>query len=336
VSATTLDRYERFVATSPQGTIFSTPWWLEAVAPGAFQVLLAEAEGEIHAAWPVVSRSAGPSLPLIVQPSLTPWLGILYGPPGEQKRQTRLGRERQLTDQLVSQLPPFRMLQTAFHRNYDYWTPLYWAGFTQTTRYTFVFEDLNIDVVWKGLAENVRRQVRKAEKLGLTVEATDDLAAFWSVHVQTFGRHGRQVPYDLELVRRIDAACRSRDARRLLIARDREGRVHAGIYVVWDSRSVYYLMGGADRHLRNSGAMSLTMWEAIRLAAGFSKSFDFEGSMLEPVERFVRAFGALPVPYSVITKFASPVWRFAYELRGAVRRRFHRTSSADARDTAGD
>ncbi len=336
MSASPDDRYERFVAASPQGTIFSTPWWLNAVAPGAFQVLLAELDGEIQAAWPIVPQSRGAPGRFIVQPSLTPWLGILYGPPGEEKRQTRLGRERQLTDQLVAQLPACRMVRAAFHRSYGYWTPLSWAGFTQTTRYTFVLEPLEEAAVWKGLGESVRRQVRKAEKEGVAVEATDDLDAFWSVHAQTFRRQGLGVPYDLELVRRIDAACAPRAVRRILLARDRQGRVHAGVYLVWDARSAYYLMGGADHQLRSSGAMSLAMWEAIRFAAGVSNAFDFEGSMLQPVERFVRAFGALPHPYSVVTRFASPMWRLAYELRAAGRRLLPLSSPSRPPDVAGD
>ena len=90
-----------------------------------------------------------------------------------------------------------------------------------------------------------------------------------------------------------------------MIAEDSEGQRHAGIYIVWDENSVYYLMGGGDPLLRRSGATSLCMWEAILFAASLKKSFDFEGSMLEPVERFFRGFGADQIPYFSISRTPS-------------------------------
>jgi len=68
-------------------------------------------------------------------------------------------------------------------------------------------------------------------------------------------------------------------------------------------------MGGADSELRNSGATSLCMWEAIKHAATVTKRFDFEVSMIEPIERFFRAFGAILMPYFRITKTPSRLLR---------------------------
>ena len=39
------------------------------------------------------------------------------------------------------------------------------------------------------------------------------------------------------------------------------------------------------------------MWEGIQFAAKKSKCFDFEGSMIEGIENFVRQFGGEPVVY---------------------------------------
>jgi len=42
--------YDDFVASSPQGSIFQTSWWLEAVAPGKYTLLLIKENEEILAA----------------------------------------------------------------------------------------------------------------------------------------------------------------------------------------------------------------------------------------------------------------------------------------------
>ncbi|MNZ86002.1 hypothetical protein D3C78_1048120 [compost metagenome] len=95
----------------------------------------------------------------------------------------------------------------------------------------------------------------------------------------------------------------------MFIAEDDQGRRHAGVYLIWDENSAYYLMGGGDPELRNSGATSLCMWEAIRFSATVTRRFDFEGSMLEPVEHFFRAFGAIQQPFSCASKTPSRLLR---------------------------
>ncbi len=126
-----------------------------------------------------------------------------------------------------------------------------------------------------------------------------------------------KVPYDRALVARVDAACASRNARRIFVARGADGTPHAVAYVVWDKRSAYYLMGGGDPALRNSGATALVLWSAIQFAASVAPAFDFEGSMLEPVERFVRAFGARPESYSALERITSPSYLMYRAIRQA-------------------
>lgn len=117
----------------------------------------------------------------------------------------------------------------------------------------------------------------------------------------TFERQGRSIPYNKDVVKRIDDACSLGNARKIIGVQDLNGILHAAIYIIWDRNSAYYLMGGSDPKLRNSGAFSLCMWEAIKFAATVSSRFDFEGSMLEPIERFFRHFGARQVPYFNVT-----------------------------------
>jgi hypothetical protein len=103
----------------------------------------------------------------------------------------------------------------------------------------------------------------------------------------------------------LDNSCKANNSRKIFYARDDQGTVHAAIYIVWDEISAYYLMGGTDQSYRNSGATSLCMWEAIKFASTVTERFDFEGSMIESVERFFRAFGARQIPYFQIRKVNS-------------------------------
>lgn len=113
----------------------------------------------------------------------------------------------------------------------------------------------------------------------------------------------------------MDTACAGHNARKILFAVDREKRIHAAIYIIWDKNSAYYLMGGSDPDLRHSGATSLLVWETIKYAATVTKRFDFEGSMIEPIERFFRAFGAQQSPYFHITKTTSVLLNIVLSIR---------------------
>lgn len=313
------NRYDQFVSRSPQGTLFCTTWWLNAVAPNFHRILTVEEGGEVQAAWPIVVRSFPIIGSLLTHTPLTPWLGVLYAPAGREKTCTRLAREQRLATELIAKLPPFGALSTHFHRNFGYWSPFFWHGFSETTRYTYVLEPLDdLDRIWEGMRENIRREIRKAQSSGVAVEIAEDLEDLWSAHKLTFARQGLPMPYGLGFVRRIDEACAARGARRIFIGRGRDGGVHAAAYVVWDERSAYYLLGGSDPAQRSSGAASLVLWEAIRFSSTVAPCFDFEGSMMEPVDRFFRSFGAKPCPFSVISKIRSPLWRAAYGAKSGL------------------
>ena len=153
----------------------------------------------------------------------------------------------------------------------------------------------------------MRREIRKARRL---LEVRDDLGLdlLHAVWAKTFARQGLELAHPLALLARLDAACAARGARATLFAQDEAGRVHAVAYIVWDAHAAYYLLGGGDPDLRTSGAASLLMWEAILRSRAVTDVFDFEGSMLKPVERFFRSFGARQAPYLYVSR-ASPAIR---------------------------
>lgn len=273
----------------PTHALFQEEWWLDTVAPGAWRALTVESGGRLRARWPIVEkRRAG--LRVLSQPPLTPFLGPWLDP-GEGKASRRLAVEKDLAQALIAQLPRFDLMLVNCHYELTNWLPFHWSGFTQTTAYSYVLEDLSDEgELWSGLQENVRREIRKA-RARVEVESTVDAGALCEVATRTFGRQNRPMPYSPALVSRIVAACADRGCGEVLLARDADGHVHAGALIVWDDRSAYYLMGGGDPQFRTSGAHSLVLWEAILRCRTRTRAFDFEGSMVEPIERFFRGFG---------------------------------------------
>lgn len=278
--------------------LFCQPWWLDAVAgEDGWDVVLVQKGGRVVGAMPFSTRRYRGFTFLGGAPltqHLGPWIRPFQG-----KSANALSYEKEILSGLVSALPRHDHFSQNWHHTRSNWLPLYWRGFSQTTRYTYILQDLSDQQrLWSGLRENIRRDIRKATtRYSLTVRRDLDVRAFLSLNRMTFARQGSRLPYSEQLVERLDAAAGSRGRREIFVAVDDQDRPHAGAYIVWDRNTAYYLMGGSDPALRQSGAMSLCLWEAICFAASVSQSFDFEGSMLEPVERYFRAFGAEQRPY---------------------------------------
>lgn len=298
--------YRRLCDEEAALPLFLQAWWLDATCgEEGWNVALVTKGEQVHAALPYRYRRVR-GLRVLSQPPLTPFLGPWLRETGAKKAND-YGRQKDLMTALIGQLPAY----DHYHQNWSpaitNWLPFYWQGFRQTTGYTYALQEIaDTDVIWAGLRENIRREIRRAEnRAGVSVAGDASLDDFLKLNDLTFARQGRKRPYSHDYVRRLDAACAARDCRRIFIARDSQGRAHAGAYMVWNAESAYYLMGGGDPELRGSGGTSLCMWEAIRFAAGVSRRFDFEGSMIEPVERFFRAFGAEQVPYFKVSRTPS-------------------------------
>ncbi len=280
--------------------VFEQPWWLDAVAPGRWGEAIVRRGDEIVARLPYTYRREL-GLEAIVQPPLTqvlgPWLA-----PTDGKYARRLETEKKLLGELVDELPPVDLFRQSFSHTLTNWLPFYWAGFEATVRYTYRIDDLtDLDAVRAEFQEQVRRGIKKAEG---ALEVVDDfpLDELLRLNAETFARQGLEPPYSDALVRRLDAACSARSARRILGAVDVDGRTHAALYVVWDERTLYPIINARDPELQAFGSNTLLYWEAIRLASEVSEAFDFEGSMIEPIEHFVRAFGGRQTPYLSISK----------------------------------
>ena len=71
--------YDDLVAVSPQSSIYCNRWWLDAVAPGRYQILENWKGGTLFAAWPIVFTE-NKGCKAYTMPSLAQKLGILFRP----------------------------------------------------------------------------------------------------------------------------------------------------------------------------------------------------------------------------------------------------------------
>lgn len=276
-------------------SIFEQPWWLEAVAPGRWEVKEVRQGNRVVARLPLVAtKRMGQKLygmPICTQ-TMGPWLDC-----ATTNRVKMLAKEKELINQLLEQIADKAQVDMYLDTRLQYTLPFRWKGYRCEPQYSYRFGDLtDTDALFRGMKDSRKSVIRKAEK-ELTVSDSDGIEVLLEMQEKTFARQGRKCPIPEEVIRSIDKACSEHNARMLLTARDNEGHIHAASYFVYDDKVCYYIMSGADPEYRNSGAGSLLIWEGIKRAARVSRAFDFEGSNIEDIETNFRSFGADYVIY---------------------------------------
>jgi GNAT acetyltransferase-like protein len=298
------ETYREFCQRQVDLPVFFQDWWLDVVCEkGKWDVCLSKDNGDnIKGVLPFY-RTTFFGMKVIKMPDLTPNLGIWMNYPnvgGKQKASYRFGKR--VIEDLIMQLPKVMYYAQRHPIQLTNWLPFFWDGYKQTTRYTFRIEQpIDLKEAYAKFKSSTRNKISKAKKEVELIE-TDDIELFYKINQLTFERQGLKMPYSLAFLKKIDAALFKRKQRKILLARDVENRYHAGIYLVWDKKTVYNLLLGADTKLRNSGAVQRLLWEGIQIAAAKKRTFDFEGSMMPNIESVFRSFGGKLTPYSKIYK----------------------------------
>ncbi|GHV49772.1 hypothetical protein FACS1894181_09450 [Bacteroidia bacterium] len=295
------EKYRALCREEPSLPVFSRDWWLDAVCgESKWDVLLEEEKGCIRATFPLYK----PLPHLVTMPPCTQTMGPWFAPgAADTKYTTDLGKKQTICKAFIHELAP----NSSFLQNFNYqitdWLPFYWAGFTQTTRYTYLLENINNpSLLWSRMSANIRRNITKAkEKRQITVRRGIPTGELARILALTFGRQQLKAGH-IPVLERLVAEARKRGQGDIWGGYDANGALHAAVFTVWQESSAYYIAGGGDPALRDSGAHSLVMWEAILGASEHTSLFDFEGSMLPGVERFFREFGATQTPYFSIAK----------------------------------
>lgn len=293
--------YKDWCAKHPEIPLFLQYDWMNCVAKSQqWDVALVGSKNDVQAFMPYFKKRKL-QFEIITVPPLTPYIGPWIHYPEGQKEATRLSYEKKMMEQLIDQLPKTDKFIQYFHPEITNWLPFYWAGFEQSTRYTYVLNDLSsTDLLYQELQGNIRREIAKASK-SLSIVESDSVDTLHQLKLKNYQAKGKELNYSEAYFIRIVKTLQKKEACKIWIA-EKDDKAVASLLVTWDADSAYYLAGAADIEYKNSGAMSLLMWTAIQFSAGVTNKFNFEGSMVEPIERFFRSFGAKQTPYFEIRK----------------------------------
>jgi len=281
--------------------LFSQDWWLDCVCgEDKWDVLLIEQNGAVEASFPFYM----PVSKVITMPPLTKTMGIWFNPAFILPNYTKeLLRKQRLCTAMIQQLPAFSSFLQNFHHTFTDWLPFYWAGFKQTTRYTYVLPDIrNESEVWNNFSKEMKKNIIQAQtKYKLTVKRGIDSESFIALHGYIM-KGKSHTDRNFCRLRKLISLTVSKHIGDIWGAFDEDGNLHAAQFIIWHGNCAFCLAGGSNPDFRKSGGHALVLWEGIRYTSTVVSSLNFLGSMIQGIEYFNRGFSAIQTPYFSISK----------------------------------
>ncbi len=304
---TNKERYEQFCQAT-YVPIYSKSWWMDAVCGKEnWSVWLYESGGNVLAAMPYYKERRG-NYNYITKAPLTQNNGIIFKEDPKRKRVS----EAELQEKIINAACAFIEAQGVdayeqqFQTSFQNWLPFFWNGYTNMLRYTYIIEDISdMDAVWANISSKYKNEIRKGMRMTyVDTEITPE--QFYIEHERIYRRQGKTSPFSIELWMKLYHSCHTHRACQMFCARDNDDNLHALLFLVWDERRVYHILGGYMPEYSRSQAYPALIWHGIEFAHQKGLIYDFEGSVIQRIATAFRQFGGVPTPYYRIRKVFNP------------------------------
>jgi len=309
------DKYLKFYSEHQDIPIFSQPWWLDAICQNNWDVILIEQSDKIIASFPYYKTKTKKIFTHIGMPPLTQKLGpyIVYDS-NIKSENKKIGYEHEIYNEIINKLPKFDNLKINFDKKYKNWLPFYWKDFKQTTRYTYILDNISDhDSLFNNYSKSKKQPIQKAKEL-FTLKYDLPKDDFYSYFSEVVRERRKVIQFSKDLFSRLYDAVYEHKAGRTFYCTDKENNIHAINMVVWDKECAYYLLAIRTKKYNTSGGTEFLVDETIKYVSQFVNSFDFEGSMIKGVEESYRHYGTRQTEYYTIYKHNNPVLKMFYAI----------------------
>ena len=290
-----------------------TPQWMDAVCvKGNWDVALAKnGSGELTGVLVYHIRKYR-GFTLILMPPMTAYNGIHIFYPSDYKVHKTISHEVKVTKELMDQLPKCSLYFQQYYPAFQNWLPFYWAGYKQTTRYTYLMDKtIGKETLKQKLKGNLRRSFNQLEKI--TEIRDHDYDSLYPLLVKSFEKKNKPLPYNPKAVRQLFENFKGTDR---IIAKGchhkETGELMAGVVIARDKERNYGIINFNMPDATPNGALGYLIWETMfQLDTTIT---DFEGWMLKEVEFYLRAFGGQLSPHYKIQKIHNPILKLAISI----------------------
>lgn len=310
-------QWDLFVSQSPQGNIYHCHQYLTNLLPQWEAVVITEG-AQIVAAMPYECHQKW-GIRYARQPFFAQYLGILFCEKSDNTYKN-LEFQKKAVQAIHETLPSnIKLLDFHFAPQFNYDLALLWLGWTQRMRFTYWVDiSKGYEVFLQSSASHVRREIKKTDEAGIQIKVENSPEKVVGIlkMAKPEAAKGVEAHYFQALINNSRHYFETQQSC-CLIAYDVERPIAGIIYFFFKNKMIYY-QGSTLPEYKNSGAMTKIIAESVRLYGARYQYLDFDGSMMEPIERFFRGFGAFPVRYSHFTLNRLPLlarWAFWWQER---------------------
>jgi len=244
---------------------------------------------------------------MIINPLMTAYNGIHLLYPDNLSNYEKGQFTYKHTQTLIDRLPKYSLYYQQYHTDYQNWLGLHWNGYKQTGKYTYIIDSsIGKEKLWSQLKRVVQKDITKAEEICDIIEI--DMNTFLSEAKQAFADQNREQPANEEALMRLYSKLHDKGSLRIIAAQHKEtGENLSAQIIVHDKNTSYALACYTRREKEMRTTLSLLLWHVI--SSNDRRYFDFDGSIIQGVERYMRSFGGELIPHHKIYKVTNPILR---------------------------
>jgi hypothetical protein len=289
--------WNRLVALSPDGSIYSTPDYLDVLSSTAgarFRILVAERSGELLGGIGLFERQS--AWGTFVAPRLLLYYnGFVLRPHESKYPSERTARQLEILTQLRQAVERAGYGRAMFRNRCTLRDarPFRAKGWDVWLTYTYVVPLGDLERLWGRIEQNLRRLVQRCGHQGVQFSDDDDFDSFYRMHHQTHERKGITLYLPRPQFQRYFECLRSLNLCRLYHARLPDGRSIAAQLVLIGPHAVSHTVcAGADGEFLKIGATAFLRWKAFEELSRLGHTAnDLTDAALNPVTHFKSQLG---------------------------------------------
>lgn len=295
------EKWDRFVADSPQGSVYSKSFWLQNISDvlGYKHNIIVIYEGdEIAAGIGVFHRNKSMVIPL-----LTPYLSPVLKESASTNKSKVYHEGYALLKSLASFLKEhYRGVELCMINSIEDVRAFSWTGYKIYVKYTFINSIENFNASPNVFAHSIRKQIRKCKEGNIEVVKENDPERFWSVFKLTFDRRKALLPVEKNQFIKLYDRLSQNNCCEMWTAFSGGKPVSTRIVLFSENETVHDWVAAAHPDHLQTGATSYLIYKIMEHYSqrGF-KYFDWNGANMESIARFKSNFGGRLTPYYAVS-----------------------------------
>ena len=305
------DLWDKFVISSPQGTVFHNSKWIttsaKALGVSCELVGVFDENGGMMAGVPIFyNKKYG--IPYITSSlPLSPASGFMLSDylSGKGRRYEEMAHSylNSIRIYLENKKGIFTIIQ-----NYPEMRdvrPFVWNDWRSKVNYRY---QLNLNCENWQFSKGVRRSFNKAKKEGITISVEYLPEEYWELNVDTYQKQGLAVPFSKRyLTSLMDVAINS-NMGEMWVAKSQDNNIASAEFVLWDNRVVHRWSCASYSKYNGTGATSLLLYTVF--TEMYSRGYDTMNLMAANtphLAKFVSGFSPSLVPYYSVYRMKRPL-----------------------------